>query len=38
VLLALCGLTMAPWAPWSSDRSLINQRAPLRIPKRQRAS
>jgi hypothetical protein len=37
VLLALCGLTMAPWAPWSSDRSLIIQRAPLRIPKRQRA-
>jgi hypothetical protein len=38
VLLALCGLTMAPWAPWSSDRSLIRQRAPLRIPRRQRAS
>ena len=37
VLLALCGLTMAPWAPWSSDRSLIRRRAPLRIPKRQRA-
>jgi len=37
VLLALCGLTMAPWAPWSSDRSLINQHAPLRIPPGQRA-
>jgi hypothetical protein len=34
VLLALCGLTMAPWAPWSSDRSLIIQRAPLRLQKR----
>lgn len=33
-LLTLCGLTMAPWAPWSSDRSLIVQRAPLKLRKR----
>ncbi|MEP7287591.1 MAG: hypothetical protein ABI947_17685 [Chloroflexota bacterium] len=25
-LLALCGITMAPYAPWSSDRSLRKQR------------
>jgi hypothetical protein len=26
VLLALAGLTMAPYAPWSSDRSLITDK------------
>ena len=30
VLLALCGLTMAPPAPWSSDRSLPYRRPPMR--------
>jgi hypothetical protein len=29
VLLALAGLTMAPYAPWSSDRSLRYRRPPL---------
>jgi hypothetical protein len=26
VLLALCALTLAPYAPWSSDRSILTQR------------
>ena len=30
VLLALCGLTVAPYAPWSSDRSPARVRPPLR--------
>jgi hypothetical protein len=29
VLLALAGLTMAPYAPWSSDRSLRVRRPPI---------
>ena len=29
VLLALAGLTMAPYAPWSSDRSLRVRRSPI---------
>ena len=29
VLLALAGLTMAPYAPWSSDRSLRTRRPPI---------
>jgi hypothetical protein len=29
VLVALAGLTMAPYAPWSSDRSLRDWRPPL---------
>jgi len=29
VLLSLAGLTMAPYAPWSSDRSLVPVRQPL---------
>src|SRR5204863_3163521 len=29
VLLALAGLTMAPYAPWSSDRSLRTWRPPI---------
>jgi hypothetical protein len=29
VLVALAGLTMAPFAPWSSDRSLRDWRPPL---------
>ena len=33
VLLALAGLTMAPYAPWSSDRS-STRRPPLRRPRR----
>ena len=33
VLLALAGLTMAPYAPWSSDRSLQDWRPPL-LPRR----
>lgn len=37
VLLALCGLTMAPWAPWSSDRSLRIGRAPLKLRNRRAA-
>lgn len=34
VLLALAGLTMAPYAPWSSDRALAYRRPPLRRPGR----
>jgi hypothetical protein len=30
VLLSLASLTMAPYAPWSSDRSIVNRRPPLR--------
>jgi hypothetical protein len=30
VLLALASLTMAPYAPWSSDRSILLRRPPLR--------
>jgi hypothetical protein len=38
VLLALAGLTMAPYAPWSSDRSLRFRRRVLRVrPVRRRA-
>jgi hypothetical protein len=29
VLLALASLTMAPYAPWSSDRSLLIRRRPV---------
>jgi hypothetical protein len=29
VLIALAGLTAAPYAPWSSDRSLRDWRPPL---------
>ncbi len=29
VLLSLASLTMAPYAPWSSDRSLVPVRQPL---------
>ncbi|CAN5280999.1 hypothetical protein BH18ACT4_BH18ACT4_04080 [soil metagenome] len=36
-LLALSGLTMAPYAPWSSDRSLRYQRPALRKVRRRRA-
>jgi hypothetical protein len=28
VLLALAALTMAPYAPWSSDRSMIGRNGP----------
>lgn len=37
VLLALCGLTMAPSAPWSADRSLVTPRARLWLSRRSRA-
>jgi hypothetical protein len=30
VLLSLASLTMAPYAPWSSDRSILTRRPPLR--------
>ena len=30
VLLSLASLTMAPYAPWSSDRSMVYRRPPLR--------
>jgi len=30
VLLSLASLTMAPYAPWSSDRSIVYRRPPLR--------
>jgi hypothetical protein len=30
VLLSLASLTMAPYAPWSSDRSMLYRRPPLR--------
>jgi hypothetical protein len=30
VLLSLASLTMAPYAPWSSDRSIVNRRPPIR--------
>jgi hypothetical protein len=36
VLLALAGLTAAPYAPWSSDRSLRYQRPPLTRMRRRR--
>jgi hypothetical protein len=29
VLLSLASLTMAPYAPWSSDRSIVNRRPPI---------
>ncbi len=38
VLLALAALTMAPYAPWSSDRSLATWRRPPRLFKHWRAS
>ena len=36
VLIALAGLTAAPYAPWSSDRSLRYQRPPLTRMRRSR--
>jgi hypothetical protein len=36
VLIALAGLTAAPYAPWSSDRSLRYHRPPLTRMRRNR--
>jgi hypothetical protein len=38
VLIALAGLTMAPYAPWSSDRSLKDWRPPLLLRRLKRRS
>jgi hypothetical protein len=37
VLLRLCGLTMAPYAPWSSDRSILPRRRMKHFKKTARA-
>jgi hypothetical protein len=38
VLLSLASLTMAPYAPWSSDRSILIRRPPIGIGRRRTRS